>query len=96
MSDLPLSMPPAGAFFGLDLQALAPPQRDALRHADADFRAVAAGRVPLHARLDTEAPLPAKGGTRSPGAGLSVDRAAPPVLPRCADRDRLRPDPAVG
>ncbi|MBD7924296.1 hypothetical protein [Xanthomonas bonasiae] len=64
MSDLPLPMPPAAAFFGLDLQALAPPQRDALRHADADFRAVAAGRVPLHARIDPEAPLPADCGTR--------------------------------
>ncbi|WP_369938850.1 hypothetical protein [Xanthomonas medicagonis] len=65
MSDLPLPMsPPAGAFFGLDLQALAPPQRDALRQADADFRAAAAGRTPLHARIDTEAPLPADGGTR--------------------------------
>jgi len=65
MSDLPLPMPlHPGAFFGLDLQALAPPQRDALRQADADFRAVAAGRAPLHARIDTEAPLPADGGTR--------------------------------
>ncbi|AJC44622.1 hypothetical protein [Xanthomonas sacchari] len=64
MSDLPLPLPPAGAFFGVDLQALAPPQRDALRQADADFRAVVAGRAPLHARIDSEAPLPADGGTR--------------------------------
>ncbi|QNH17102.1 hypothetical protein HEP74_02243 [Xanthomonas sp. SS] len=65
MSDPSLPMSPlAGAFFGLDLQAFAPPQRDALRQADADFRAVAAGRAPLHARIDTEAPLPADGGTR--------------------------------
>lgn len=64
MRDLPLPLSaPAGAFFGLELQTLAPPQRDALRQADADFRAVAAGRAPLHARIDTEAPLPADGGT---------------------------------
>lgn len=61
MNDPPL---PAGAFPGLDLQALAPLQRDALRQADADFRAVAAGRAPPHAHIDIEAPLPADGGTR--------------------------------
>lgn len=52
-----------GVFPGIDPQALAPAQRDALHQAAADFRAVAAGGAPRHALIDAEAPVPADGGT---------------------------------
>ncbi|MDL5367191.1 hypothetical protein QSH18_16395 [Xanthomonas sp. NCPPB 2654] len=50
-------------FPGIELQALAPAQRDALNQAAADFRVVAAGGVPRYALIDAEAPVPADGGT---------------------------------
>lgn len=63
MADLSPDAPSAGVFVSLDLEALTPPQRSALRQAGEDVRAVAAGRAPPHARLDADAPLPADGGT---------------------------------
>jgi hypothetical protein len=58
---VPTSVTPL--FVGLDLAALPPQERQIFLQASEDFRAVAAGKKPIHAKVDASAPLPADGGT---------------------------------
>ena len=52
-----------GPFVGLDETSLSPENRQILREASEDFRAVVAGKKPVHAVFDKDAPLPSDGGT---------------------------------
>jgi len=55
---------PSGPFAGIDLKTFSADQRQTIMQASDDFEAVKAGRPPIHAKLDTVAPVPADGGTR--------------------------------
>ena len=52
-----------GPFVGLDVARLPERERQILIEASEDFRAVVAGKKPIHAVFDEDAPLPADGGT---------------------------------
>jgi len=53
----------AGPFVGIDVARLPETDRRTITEAAADFRAVVAGRKPVHAVFDKDAPLPSDGGT---------------------------------
>lgn len=62
---------------GLEASGASEADRITLQQAQTDFCAVLAGREPVHARLDTESPVPADGGTQfyvAPHYQLSVVR----------------------
>lgn len=52
-----------GPFVGIELSKLSEDDRSVIVQASEDFRAVVAGRKPVHAVFDKEHPLPADGGT---------------------------------
>ena len=52
-----------GPFIGVDLSKLPPEHRRIIEEASEDFRAVVEGRKPIHAKFDSDAPLPSDGGT---------------------------------
>ena len=63
---------------GLAASGASDADRAVLQQAQADFCAVLAGREPVHAKLDTESPVPADGGTQfyvAPHYRLSVVRS---------------------
>jgi len=59
------TQPPIGSgpFVGLDVSKLSPGNRQTLTEASEDFRAVVAGKKPIHAKFDKSAALPSDGGT---------------------------------
>jgi len=52
-----------GPFIGIDLAKLPPEDRQIITEASEDFRAVVAGKKPMHAVFDKNADLPSDGGT---------------------------------
>ena len=63
---------------GLEASGASEADRATLLQAQADFCAALAGREPVHAKPDTESPLPADGGTRfyvAPHYRLTVVRS---------------------
>lgn len=52
-----------GPFVGLDIAKLTESDRRVITEASEDFRAVVAGKKPMHAVFDKDAPLPSDGGT---------------------------------
>ena len=52
-----------GPFVGIDTTKMTASDRKTLMEASEDFRAVAAGKKPVHAVFDQAAPLPSDGGT---------------------------------
>ena len=64
-----------GPFIGVDLAKLPLEQRHIIQEASEDFRAVVQGRKPIHAKLDSDVPLPSDGGTtfyRGNGYNLTI------------------------
>jgi hypothetical protein len=58
-----LSNPKAAPFVGLSSAAMPDADRKIIMEASDDFLAVLAGKKPIHAKFDEEAPLPTDGGT---------------------------------
>jgi len=54
---------PAGPFDGTDLQSISKDKRQIIIEASEDFQAVLSGKPPKHAKEDSNADLPADGGT---------------------------------
>lgn len=52
-----------GPFVGFDVSKLSEGDRRTISEASADFSAVVAGKKPIHAVFDEDAPLPSDGGT---------------------------------